>query len=401
MKVDRRQFGAMLLGGAAVLLPGCSQEDRRTPTDHENLAAQRRTERAGAGAGRYGSQRYAGYRDLARLPWYELDSEGRLRCIDPEVPHGIDIHAHLGMSLLFAPALDLQTRTTRVEYMLDCDARHPALPFDLDVYANANFDDAELSELRWGAVRQLTVGSGRAETQTLPNLLAEMNDCRIERACLLPISFGLPFGDDLTRNWLDAIEESGNATRFIPGASVHPRDPAALDQLGEFSERGCRIVKLHPGAQRFYPDEPEAMSIYEACNRLGLVVFFHAGRAGIEPEIAQQYNLVRFLEPALAEFPGLQVVLGHAGARDVAEAIPLAQRYPNAWLGIHGQSISQLGELIDAVDNRRLLFGSDWPFYPLATSQAKVLIVSEHNPELRTNLLRENARHLFERAAAA
>lgn len=401
MKVGRRQFGSMLLGGAAALLPGCSQEDRRTPTDHMDLARQQRAERAGTGTGRYGSQRYAGYRDLARLPWYELDPRGRLRCVDPEIPDGIDIHAHLGMSLLFAPELDLQARTPRVEYMLDCDARHPALPFDLDVYANANFDDEALSELRWGAVRQLTVGSGRAETQTLPNLLAEMDDCRIERACLLPIAFGLPFGDNLTRNWLRAIEESGNHTRFIPGASVHPRDPGALDQLGEFSERGCRIVKLHPGGQRFYPDQPEAMAIYEACDRLGLVVFFHAGRAGIEPQIAQQYNLVRFLEPALAEFPDLQVVLGHAGARDVAEAIPLAQSYPNAWLGIHGQGISQLGELIDRVDNRRLLFGSDWPFYPLAASQAKVLIVSEHDPELRANLLRKNAQHLFDRAAGA
>ena len=80
--------------------------------------------------------------------------------------------------------------------------------------------------------------------------------------------------------------------------------------------------------------------------------------------MAQQYNLVRFLEPVLAEFPRLQVVLGHAGARDVSEAIPLAQRYENAWLGTHGQSVSQLGELVDRVDDQRLLFGSDWPFYP-------------------------------------
>ena len=399
MKIDRRHFGAMLLGGSSALLASCGGEDRRTAMDHENLARQRRDEKDAAGHGPYGRHLYAGYRDLSRLPWYELDAEGRLVCVDPSIPEGIDVHAHLGMSLLLAPDIDLNVRTPRVEYMLDCDGRHPALPFDLDVYANANFDEKELRELQWGAVRQATLGSQRAKTHTLPNLLAEMNDCRISQSCLLPIAFGLPFGDSLTEKWITAVESSPDSTRFIPGASVHPRDPDALARLREFARQGCRIVKLHPGVQRFYADQPEAMAIYEVCDQLGLVVFFHAGRAGIEPQMAQQYNLVRFLEPMLAEFPRLQVVLGHAGARDVSEAIPLAQRYTNAWLGTHGQSVSQLGELVDRVDDQRLLFGSDWPFYPIASSQAKALIVSEHDPDLRRNLLRDNALRLFESAA--
>ena len=201
MKIDRRRFGATLLAGSSALLASCGGEDRRTAVDHENLARQRREEEDAAGHGLYGRHRYAGYRDLARLPWYELDAEGRLVCVDPSIPEGIDVHAHLGMSLLFAPDIDLGARTARVEYMLDCDSRHPALPFDLDVYANANFDEKELRELQWGVVRQATLGSERAKTHTLPNLLAEMNDCRISQSCLLPIAFGLPFGDSLTEKW--------------------------------------------------------------------------------------------------------------------------------------------------------------------------------------------------------
>ncbi len=394
-QIDRRSFGRLLAGAGAAWLTGCLGEDRRTPEDHAKLASQRRTERHLSGRGTFGPQQYPGYRGLAELPWYELGDDGRLRCVSEDVPRAIDFHAHLGMALLFAPDLDLLASTERVHYLLDSDAYTPSLPFDLDVYANANFSDEELRALRWGAIQQLTLGSDRAATHTVPNLLAEMDDCRVERACLLPIHFGLPFGDSLAAKWTEAIEDSGAPERLIRGASVHPRDPDALDRLRRFAEQGCRVVKLHPAAQRFYADAPEAMEIYEACGELGLIVFFHAGRAGIEPDMGQRFNLVRAIEPGLRRFPEVQFVLGHAGARDVAEAIPLAKRYSNAWLGIHGQGITQLAEIVDRAGSDRLLFGTDWPFYAMAATQAKVLILSEGNPSLREALLRGNAERLL------
>lgn len=50
-----------------------------------------------------------GYRGLAELPWFHLDAAGRLRCTDDSVPETIDLHCHLGMSVLFAPHVDLQS----------------------------------------------------------------------------------------------------------------------------------------------------------------------------------------------------------------------------------------------------------------------------------------------------
>ena len=147
--------------------------------------------------------------------------------------------------------------------------------------------------------------------------------------------------------------------------------------------------------QRFYPDAPEAMEIYEECGRLGLVVMFHGGRAGIEPSYMHPYTLMSGYEPMLGRFPDVQFVFGHAGARDVADAIPLARRHSNVWMGIHGQGVSTLEELIERVGPERLLFGTDWPFYPLAATLAKVLMVSERRPDLRRAILRGNADRLF------
>ena len=67
------------------------------------------------------------------------------------------------------------------------------------------------------------------------------------------------------------------------------------------------------------------------------------------------------------------------------------------WLGIHGQGVSTLGEMLDATGGERMLFGTDWPFYHLAATLAKVLIVTEGRPEERSALLRGNAERLLSR----
>jgi predicted TIM-barrel fold metal-dependent hydrolase len=128
-------------------------------------------------------------------------------------------------------------------------------------------------------------------------------------------------------------------------------------------------------------------------------VLFHAGRAGIEPESSQPYALPRYYEAPLREFPGVQFVLGHAGARDVEAMVEIARRYPNAWLDVHGQGVTVLGEMIRGAGSERLLFGTDWPFYPLAATLAKVLIVTEGQPAVRDAILRENALRLLQAGA--
>lgn len=397
--LSRRSFLRALGIGAASLLtsPGCDDASRYGESDIEALRRQKRLEKARSGKGPYGRQTYRGYRGLADLPYFELDSSGNLRCVVEDLPPIIDFHAHLGISALFAPTIDWQADTHRVRHFLDCDAKTPGCELDLDVYINANFSQDDLASLRQESVAQITFGSGSASTHTIPNLLQEMDSVGIEQAVILPITLGLPFRDDSSERWAAAIAASGRGNRLLPGASVHPRDPDALEALRLQAARGASAVKLHPAVQRFYPDSPELHPIYEECGRLGLPVFFHGGRAGIEPEYTHRFTLIRHYEGAVAAHPEVRFVLGHAGARDVADAIPFARKYENVWLGIHGQGVSVLGELIDRVGSQRLLFGSDWPFYHLGATLAKVLIVTEGQPEVRRSILRGNAETLLAR----
>jgi len=397
---SRRQF---LLGSGVTAcglgLSGCDPvpAKRYNEADIATLARQRTSEKARSGKGPYGSQIYSGYRGLAKLPWFELDKDGNLYCNDDDVPYSIDVHCHLGMSVLFRPHLDLVAATSRVKHLLDCDATDPGCPLDLDIYINGNFSDQALDDLTMSTIAQGVWGSPFTKTQTIPNLLREMESMRVQQAMLLPIKLGLPFGDQLEQDWFAAVNAAAAEQQLHVGLSVYPGDATAVTEMRQAAARGGRIIKLHPTVQRFYPDEPALMALYAEAQALGLVVFFHGGRAGIEPESSHQFAMPRHYEAALAEYPNLQFILGHAGARDSEAMIALARRYDNAWLGIHGQSVTMLETMIQSTDSDRLLFGTDWPFYHLGASLAKVLITTEVSSRrtLRQKILRDNALRLF------
>ena len=396
-RLDRRAFQRLLLaGGVGACLPGvwgCGGGDPAdyTPEDAEQLVRQQREEAEQAGHGRFGRLRFRGYRGLAELPWFELTPEGRLRTI-AELPGVIDIHAHFGMDLY--RALDPTRRSDRVQHWLDCDAETPGCDLDLDVYVNANFTDAERAALPWQFLEG-AFGLGPTRTHTAANLLAEMDDVGVAQAAILPIAAALPFAASLTERWTRAIRENGWQDRLLPFASVNPHASDAPARLRAYADAGARGVKLHPEMQRFFPDEAEAMAVYEVCRERALPVIFHAGRSGIEPERIRKFALMRRYEPAVSAFPEVRFIFGHGGARDLERAIPIARAHRNVWLGLSCLGVSQIDRALQALGPERLVFGSDWPFYHLATPLAKILIVTRGDEAVRDALLRGNAEALL------
>ncbi|RBP48716.1 amidohydrolase family protein [Arenicella xantha] len=402
--MNRRRFLQSIgAGSTALYLSACSDDvpaTRYNQQDKDQLAQQRLDEARLAGSGEYGAQRYQGYRGLSRLPWFDLNDQGRLICTDATIPRAIDIHSHLGMSVLFSPNIDLNQPSKRVKHLLDCDDPAAACELDLDVYANGNFTQDRLATMQSEVRAQGLWGSEFARTQTIPNLLQEMDDMRVEQAVLLPIKVGLWFGDDLTEQWRKGVDQAQAQQRLHVGFSIDPTASNRLQQFDQYVASGAKIVKLHPTVQRFYPDDSRAMEIYQRAKQHNVIIFFHGGRAGIEPESSHPYAMPRHYRAPLAEFPEVQFILGHAGARDHHAMFALARDYDNAWIGTHGQSIQNLENMIAQTGGQRLLFGTDWPFYHIGMSLAKVLITTqgERRRSIRQAILRDNAVQLFGRA---
>lgn len=340
---------------------------------------------------------FRGFRGLAELPFFELDAEGRLRCVVCDLPPVVDFHTHLGFAYALAPAIDLLRRTEEVRYLVDCDGAEPPCALSLDGYLNACATPEMRKAMDDEMVAALTPSGSRAsETHTIPNLLREMDSMGIRRAVVLPIALGLEQGDNATEQWFEAVGRAGARERLIMLGSVHPSDPKAVEKLRAHAALGVAGVKLHPTMQRFYPDAPEAMPIYEECQRLRLPVFFHAGRTGMEPAMTQPFaEMAHYVKP-VKQFPDVQFVFGHSGAAmDWREALALAKEANNVWMEMAGQGIAELETIVGELGPERLLFGTDWPFYPEAATLAKVLILTRGDKAKRDLILNGNAERLL------
>jgi len=321
---------------------------------------------------------------LAELPWFEL-RRGRLALADRRVGPILDIHTHLALANLPFAGTDLQAERGAMQHFLPLDG-----PLDLDRYMNQNFTEDGLDRLK----RELVLGRyrrhNRCVTHTVPNLLQEMDDLDIRFSVVLAID--LPVVAHNARRFLAATRRQ---ERLICFGSIHPFQLGRTWRLDRQIRRGSRGLKVHPGGQLVAPAHPRAMKLYRLCGERGLPVFFHCGPVGIELERSARLSQVDLYEEAVAENPGTTFVLGHSGALQMEQALRIAQRYPNVYLDLACQAISNIATILDEADPDRILNGSDWPLYHQAVGVAKVLLLTEERPELRRKVLYDNAARLL------
>lgn len=339
-----------------------------------------------------------GYRGLAALPFFELTKEGKLRLTIKDMPPAIDFHTHLAFCVGNKPRVDLLKAAPDTRYLIDCDGTDPVCRYDMNEYINKIATEEMLKNMPAETVSCMIgkQGEGAAYTHTLPNLTEELDLMQFERAVLHPIAIKLLKPDNMTEHWSDALQRSTVSDRYISFCSVHPLADDPIAQLQGYHRLGYRGLKIHPTMQNIEPDHPKTLSVFQECDRLKIMVFFHAGRAGIEQENSRKYAEMKHYIQPVKDFPNTTFVFGHSGCRDWREALDIAKQNKNVWLDLHGQGLNQLKVILDEFDHDRLLFGSDWPFYPIAATLAKILIACDGNKTLRNKILAENAKRLLQ-----
>jgi len=297
----------------------------------------------------------------------------------------IDAHTHIALAYLLPMRVDLHRASEPVEHYLPA-----CCPIDFEVYQNKNFTADALHALK----RDLTLGSlsrgGMRATHTVPNLVREMDALGVVHSVLLPID--LPY---ISRNAAHALGAARREPRLLSFGSVHPIVDRVGVRLDEQAHAGARGVKMHPAVQLMAPNHPRARALYRQCGERDLPVLLHCGPVGIELESGRRRSQVALYEQAIAEQPRTRFVLGHAGALQMEAALDLACRYPNVWLELSGQSLSNVRAILARADPARVVYGSDWPFYHQAIGIAKVLIATADDPALRAAVLHRNARALL------
>jgi predicted TIM-barrel fold metal-dependent hydrolase len=133
-------------------------------------------------------------------------------------------------------------------------------------------------------------------------------------------------------------------------------DPHA-DPFGEARRclaAGARGLKLHPRAERFALEDPALEAVWELAHEQRLPVLVHAGR-GIPALGAHAVQIC-------TRFPGVRLILAHAGICDLAWIGRQAHALPNLLFDTSWWAPTDLLALFATVPPGQILFASDAPY---------------------------------------
>jgi predicted TIM-barrel fold metal-dependent hydrolase len=331
---------------------------------------------------------------LAEVPFFELDDQGRLVLAQGIADKIIDFHTHLGLHFLFAPAVDIDREDPETKTFFPLRGN----PLDMEVYAALAFTPENARIMEKENLKQAWRNNGYAATHSAKNLLAELDRTRVEKSVILAIDY--PLGP-LSRNSELYLRAAQKYPRLIPFVSVHAYQPGMEKKVRAFREQGAAGMKIHPPMQLVRANNPRVKKLLQLCGELGMPCLFHSGASDVAPAFQKDLPRIAYFWEPVAEMPEVTFILGHAGIHMYQEAIKLAQRHSNVYLELSGQPPARIREMLEAGLEDRLLFGSDWPFYPIAFPLAKVLLATEDAPAARQKILYDNARGLLTRFGIA
>ena len=260
----------------------------------------------------------------------------------------------------------------------------------------------------WKAIRRWFEGRPGWEFRypTDPELVARFLAGRaVERFVFFSYAHKPGLARDLNA-WLH--ETAGRLPAGLPLGTVHPGDPDVLDVAREALDRyGFKGFKLHINVQRFHPDDPRILPLYELLIEREAVLLIHVGSA---PWPNEYDGFPRF-ERVMTAFPELKVIVAHMGQWETRRHLELMPRCPNMYLdttaAMTARSPIYLGGAgaspADVTDEDlvrwqdRIVFGSDFPNTPHDYEEERRPIWERDLPApVHRKIFFDNARRLLD-----
>jgi predicted TIM-barrel fold metal-dependent hydrolase len=205
--------------------------------------------------------------------------------------------------------------------------------------------------------------------------------------------------------WLHAT--SRQIPNGIPLGTFHPGDPDLHDVVDEGLVRyGFAGFKVHINVQRFFPDDPRALPVYERLLAENRLLLIHVGTAPWPNEFDGYPRFAR----VMARLPALRVVVAHMGSFETRDFLGLMESCPNLHLDTtmafapcrpEHMGLANLNQ-IDVRDEDllrwqdRIVFGSDFPNLPWPYEEEREALWRRGLPaSVYRKIFRDNARQLL------
>lgn len=213
------------------------------------------------------------------------------------------------------------------------------------------------------------------------------------------IAWLLPQGvNDVSESNRYIYENSLKNPRIIPFGWANIReglDKAKKDARKCLQEYKFKGVKLNGAQNEYSIDSPEALEVISVIAELKGMVAFHIGAD------SPDYTNPLRAEVVARRFPETVIFMTHMGGAGIPdmseEVIEVARRNPNMYLIGSAIGIDKVKKAIDTLGSKRVLFGSDAPFYSVAESKKNYLeMLSGYDEQTIENVLGLNAKRLFQ-----
>jgi predicted TIM-barrel fold metal-dependent hydrolase len=183
----------------------------------------------------------------------------------------------------------------------------------------------------------------------------------------------------------DYIAESvkEHPKRLVGFGRVDPRRNDANEELTRIKTKlKLTGLKLHPMVECFRPDHPFFDKFFDKANELNLPILIHTGDGfsspGLTSKIAKKHSK-------------LPIILGHLREG----ALSMMKQFENIYVETSGTLPVFIEQAID-IDENRILFGSDVPYYRFPT-QVAIIEASEITQRTKRKVFFENFEKLFSR----
>jgi predicted TIM-barrel fold metal-dependent hydrolase len=148
-------------------------------------------------------------------------------------------------------------------------------------------------------------------------------------------------------------EAAASGGRLFPFCRLDP-NANPLEEARRALDAGARGIKLHPRAEGFSLHHPDLQPVFELAHERRLPILCHAGR-GIPA-------LGRHSIEMCSRYPGLRLILAHAGISDLSWIWREAADHPNLFFDTAWWSPSDLQALFALVPPGQILMASDAPY---------------------------------------
>ncbi len=207
-----------------------------------------------------------------------------------------------------------------------------------------------------------------------------------------------PIEETFVDEVVEARKEYPNNIFGLYGVNPRKRMDGVRELEDAILNKGFVGLHIHPHGFGVSPNHEWYYPFYAKCEELGAVVAVSMGHTldFMPGEVARPMEL----DKVALYFPRLKIICGHTGWPWVEEAIAIASKHPNVYIGTSGYAPKYWQpELLRFMDSRRgrskTIWGTDYPLvrHPESMEQIRQLGL---RPETLQAVLHDNARSVFD-----